>query len=62
MKQYSSKAILTTGPVAPALLSLSGPMLAGILSMMAFNVIDMFFIGRLGASQLAAITLTFPVA
>jgi putative MATE family efflux protein len=37
-------------------------MLAGILSMMAFNVIDAFFIGKLGAGPLAAITLTFPVA
>ncbi|MCG8701395.1 MAG: hypothetical protein MI922_25310, partial [Bacteroidales bacterium] len=29
--------------------------------MMAFNVIDTFFVGRLGTTQLAAMTLTFPV-
>lgn len=62
MKAYSSKALLTSGPIAPVLISLSGPMLAGILSMMAFNVVDAFFIGKLGTAQLAAITLTFPVA
>jgi len=62
MKAYSSQALLTSGPIGPALISLSGPMLAGILSMMAFNVIDAFFIGKLGAGPLAAITLTFPVA
>jgi len=36
-------------------------MLVGILAMMAFNVIDTFFIGRLGTLPLAAMTLTFPV-
>ncbi len=36
-------------------------MLIGILGMMAFNVIDVFFVGRLGTVPLAAITLTFPV-
>jgi putative MATE family efflux protein len=37
-------------------------MLLGILSMMSFNLIDTFFVGRLGTLQLAALTLTFPVA
>ena len=36
-------------------------MLVGILAMMAFNVVDTFFIGRLGTLPLAAMTLTFPV-
>jgi putative MATE family efflux protein len=36
-------------------------MLVGILAMMAFNVIDTFFVGRLGTIPLAAMTLTFPV-
>ena len=36
-------------------------MLVGILGMMAFNVIDVYFVGKLGTVPLAAITLTFPV-
>jgi len=37
------------------------PMLVGIVGMMAFNVVDTFFVGRLGTLPLAAMTLTFPV-
>jgi putative MATE family efflux protein len=36
-------------------------MLVGILAMMAFNVVDTFFVARLGTIALAAMTLTFPV-
>ncbi len=36
-------------------------MLVGILAMMAFNVIDTYFVGQLGTLPLAAMTLTFPV-
>ncbi len=36
-------------------------MLVGIVAMMAFNVVDTFFVGRLGTVPLAAMTLTFPV-
>lgn len=37
------------------------PMIMGIFSMMAFNLVDMFFISRLGIEPLAAISFTFPV-
>jgi putative MATE family efflux protein len=53
---------LTSGPIASTLIGLSAPMLLGILSMMSFNLIDTFFVGRLGTLQLAALSLTFPVA
>jgi putative MATE family efflux protein len=36
-------------------------MLVGILAMMGFNLVDAFFLGRLGTLPLAAVTLTFPV-
>ena len=61
MRIQSNSATLTSGPIGATLVRLSAPMLVGILAMMAFNVIDTFFIGRLGTLPLAAMTLTFPV-
>jgi putative MATE family efflux protein len=52
---------LTEGPIGATLIRLSAPMLVGILAMMAFNVIDTYFVGQLGTVALAAMTLTFPV-
>jgi len=60
-RQGSATSKLTEGPIPTTLLRLSAPMLVGILAMMAFNVIDTFFVGRLGTIPLAAMTLTFPV-
>ncbi|MEO0575877.1 MAG: MATE family efflux transporter [Pseudomonadota bacterium] len=37
------------------------PMLGGIIATMAFNAVDTFFVGRLGATELAAMSFTFPV-
>ncbi|HEX7509773.1 MAG TPA: MATE family efflux transporter [Chitinivibrionales bacterium] len=53
---------LTSGPIASTLVGLSAPMFFGIVSMMSFNLIDTFFVSRLGTLQLAALALTFPVA
>lgn len=57
----SSAARLTRGPVRGHLVSLTVPMIWGILAMMAFNVTDTWFVARLGAPQLAAMSFTFPV-
>jgi len=62
MKSKETQAKLTSGPIASTLIGLSAPMLLGIMSMMSFNLIDTFFVSRLGTLQLAALTLTFPVA
>jgi putative MATE family efflux protein len=62
MNSMASSAKLTSGPISSTLIGLSAPMLLGILSMMSFNLIDTFFVGRLGTLELAALTLTFPVA
>jgi putative MATE family efflux protein len=55
------KAVLTEGPVGGTLLRLTVPMVAGILGMVAFNLTDTFFVGRLGTTELAALSFTFPV-
>ncbi len=54
------KAVLTEGPVGRTLLRLTVPMVAGILGMVAFNLTDTFFVGRLGTAELAALSFTFP--
>ena len=52
---------LTQGPVAGHIIKLALPMMVGVFSIMVFNLIDTYFIGRLGTDALAAISFTFPV-
>ncbi|MEM9896642.1 MAG: MATE family efflux transporter [Bacteroidota bacterium] len=52
---------LTSGSVSKRLIELSLPMMLGIISMVAFNLIDTFFVGQLGKTELAALSFTFPV-
>ncbi len=54
---------LTRGNVKKQLIFLTIPMIIGILGMVAFNLIDTFFVGKLGkeGKELAAISFTFPV-
>lgn len=53
---------LTQGSVPGHLFAMAAPMLGGIIATMAFNAVDTFFVGRLGAQELAAMSFTFPVA
>ncbi len=57
----ASRATLTEGSVRAHLISLTTPMIWGILAMMSFNVIDTWFCAQLGAPELAAMSFTFPV-
>lgn len=52
---------LVNGPVGITLLKLTAPMIFGILSMALYNLVDAYFVGRLGKLQLAALSFTFPV-
>lgn len=60
-KALSHRAVLTEGRVAPLLVRLTIPMIFGILSMVIYNLVDTFWVGRLGKDQLAALSFTFPV-
>lgn len=60
-EKRKNSAKLTTGPVVGTLVSLALPMMVGIVGMVAFNLVDTFFVGRLGTLQLAAMSFTFPV-
>lgn len=57
----AKRARLTQGPVPRTLITLALPMLIGIFSMIAFNLVDTYFVGQLGTQELAAISFTFPV-
>ncbi|MBB4658618.1 MATE family efflux transporter [Parvularcula dongshanensis] len=52
---------LLDGPVAPVLFSLSWPLTLGLFAVVAINVTDTFYVGRLGPDHLAAIGYCFPV-
>ena len=56
-----NKAALTEGDIGKTLVKLTIPMIFGILGVVAFNLVDTFFIGQLGTNELAAISFTFPV-
>jgi len=56
-----SRAKLTQGPVGQRLRDLTIPTIWGIFAMMTFNVVDTWFVGRLGTRELAAMSFTFPV-
>jgi MATE family, multidrug efflux pump len=52
---------LIEGSVGGHLLRLTVPMSWGIFSVIAINLADVYFIGRLGTEPLAAVAFTFPV-
>jgi len=52
---------LLEDPVGRTLLRLAGPMSLGFVAVILFSVVDTFWVGRLGARELAAMSFTFPV-
>lgn len=55
------KQSLTEGKVSRHLINLTIPMIWGVLSVIAFSLIDTYYVGRLGTDSLAAMSFTFPV-
>jgi putative MATE family efflux protein len=54
-------AVLTKNPVGMTLIKLTIPMIGGMIGMVIFNLVDTYFVGKLGTDQLAAMSFTFPV-
>ena len=52
---------LTTGPVPAHLRRQATPMAMGLVAIISFDAVDMFFVSQLGDVPLAAISFTFPV-
>lgn len=53
---------LLEDPVGKTLTRLALPMAIGITAILFFNLVDTFWVGQLGATELAAMGFTFPVA
>ncbi|MBN2800851.1 MAG: MATE family efflux transporter [Deltaproteobacteria bacterium] len=52
---------LVRGPVLSTLAGRTGAMIWGMASMVAFNLVDTYFVSKLGTAELAAMSFTFPV-
>lgn len=52
---------LLEAPVGKTLIGLALPMTIGIAALLLFNLVDTFWVGRLGPTELAAMGFTFPV-
>lgn len=57
----TKRADLTQGDISSTLKKLTIPMIFGMLGIVAFNLADTYFVGKLGTTQMAALTFTFPV-
>ena len=56
-----AKPRLVTGPVGRGLLRLTAPMVLGISSNLVAGLLEAWFISKVGTSELAAYSFTFPV-
>jgi putative MATE family efflux protein len=52
---------LTDGPILKSIITLSIPIIIGNLLQTLYNLTDTFWVGRLGAEAVAAVSLSFPV-
>ncbi|MFW5786998.1 MAG: MATE family efflux transporter [Halanaerobiales bacterium] len=59
--KISQKENVIDKPVLPVLLKLSWPIMVGESMQLMYNLADTFWVGRLGAEYLAAITVSFPI-
>lgn len=57
----SSRPDLLQGEIRPTLIKITLPMMFGIVSLMLFNLADLYFVSQLGTAPLAAMGFTFPV-
>lgn len=52
---------LTEGNIKRHLYDLTWPMVLGMMGIVIFNLVDAYFVGKLGVQELAAISFSFPV-
>ncbi|MFW6308589.1 MAG: MATE family efflux transporter [bacterium] len=59
--QVKNKENIIDQPVLPTILKLSWPIMVGESMQLMYNLADTFWVGKLGAQYLAAITVSFPI-
>ncbi|WP_436903059.1 MATE family efflux transporter [Halovenus halobia] len=52
---------MTTGAIAPKMVSLAWPLVLGNLLQTVYNLADMFWVGRVSSDAVAAVSLMFPL-
>lgn len=52
---------LIEGNIKKQLFNLAWPMLFGMMGIVIFNLVDTYFVGKLGVQQLAAMSFSFPI-
>jgi putative MATE family efflux protein len=57
----NSRHNLVDGEISKTLISMTMPVILGMLMLFSFNLVDTFFISRLGTEPLSAISFTFPL-
>ncbi|MFT4889462.1 MAG: putative MATE family efflux protein [Halobacteriales archaeon] len=57
-----SRVDMTEGSIGPKLVTLAWPLVAGNLLQTVYNLADMFWVGRVDANAVAAVSLMFPTA
>ena len=57
----SSPPDILNAPIRPTLIRMTLPMMLGIVSLMLFNIADIWFVAQLGTEPMAALAFTFPV-
>jgi len=53
--------LLGSAPIPKALLALGIPIMIGMLINALYNLVDAYFVGGLGESQMGAISIVFPL-
>lgn len=61
MTTHRAKADLTQGDIRSHLIRMTVPMIWGILAIVSFQLVDAYYISRLGTIPLAAFSFTFPI-
>ncbi len=60
-KHHARHAKLTEGPILPSLITLAVPLVLANILQAAYQLIDAFWVGRLGGNAVAAVSVSFPV-
>lgn len=60
-KRHDKMELLSSAPVPKALLAMGIPIMIGMLINALYNLVDAYFVGGLGESQMGAISVVFPL-